>query len=138
MLGVSPSRSSTRRSSTNAIESGACSTSRGQGGNTRAPGRRRRAEKRLLPVAVGLWAVSLVSFVLAFVLGNTGSGVMMTVSFVGGLLLATIADVGAFLTALASSVTYRRHRPWNIVVLLGTVLISPATLLISLQTILSL
>ena len=54
------------------------------------------------------------------------------------LLLATLADVGAFLTALASSITYRRHRPWNVLVLLGTVLVSPATLLLLLQALLTL
>ncbi|MDO5618951.1 hypothetical protein [Kocuria sp.] len=118
------------------------STARSKSSNTRqnddaAPRRRRKAEQRLLPIAVGLWVLSLVSFVLAFVLGNTGTAVMMSVSFIGGLLLATLADVGAFLTALASAVTYRRHRPWNIVVLVGTVVISPATLLILLQAMLT-
>lgn len=103
-----------------------------------APRRHGKAERRLLPVSVGLWVLSLVSFVLAFVLGNTGSGAMMSVSFIGGLVLATLADIGAFLTALASSVTYRRHRPWNVLVLLGTVLISPATLLVLLQAVLTL
>ncbi|MDO4253583.1 MAG: hypothetical protein Q4C81_00305 [Kocuria sp.] len=96
--------------------------------------RRRRAERRLLPVAIGLWVVSLVSFALAFVLGNTGTAVMMSVSFMGGILLAALANVGAFLAALASVVTYKKHRPWNVLVLVGIVLISPATLLILLQT----
>lgn len=105
--------------------------------NDDAPRRRGSAERRLLPVAVGLWALSLVSLLLAFVLGNTGTAAVMSVSFIGGLLLATLADVGAFLVALASVVTYRRHRPWNVVVLIGTVLISPATLLILLQAILT-
>ena len=103
-----------------------------------APRRRGKAEKRLLPIAVGLWALSLISLVLAFVLGNTGTAAIMSLSFIGGLLLATLADVGAFLTALASAVTYRRHRPWNVVVLIGTVVVSPATLLILLQMILTL
>ena len=102
-----------------------------------APRRRGSAEKRLLPIAVGLWVLSLLSLVLAFVLGNTGTAAMMSISFIGGLLLATLADVGAFLTALASAVTYRRHRPWNVVVLIGTVVVSPATLLILLQTVLT-
>lgn len=125
MLGVSPSRINSRSSD--------------RGGNAdESPRRRRRAEHRLLPVALGLWALSLVSFVLAFVLGNTGSGAAMSISFIGGLLLATLADVGAFLTALASSITYRRHRPWNVLVLLGTVLVSPATLLLLLQALLTL
>ncbi|KAA9394811.1 hypothetical protein FCK90_04555 [Kocuria coralli] len=115
------------------------SRSSDRGGNAdESPRRRRRAEHRLLPVALGLWALSLVSFVLAFVLGNTGSGAAMSISFIGGLLLATLADVGAFLTALASSITYRRHRPWNVLVLLGTVLVSPATLLLLLQALLTL
>lgn len=92
--------------------------------------RRRRAERRLLPASVGLWALSLVSFVLAFVLGNTGSATAMAVSFIGGMILAALASVGAFLTALSSVVTCKKHRPWNVVVLVGVVLISPATILL--------
>lgn len=118
MQGVSPSRPMIRKN---------------DAGHRSGARRPRKPEQRLFPISLGLWVLALVSFVLAFVLGNTGSGAVMSLSFIGGLLLSTLADVGAFLTALASSVTYRKHRPWNIVLLLATVLISPATLLVVLQ-----
>lgn len=47
--------------------------------------------------------------------------------------MATLAEVGAFLTALASTISYRRHRPWNVIVMILSVLISPATLMLLLQ-----
>ena len=57
----------------------------------------------------------------------------MTLTFFGGLIVATLAEVGAFLTALASTISYRRHRPWNVIVMILSVLISPATLMLLLQ-----
>ena len=92
-----------------------------------------KAEQRLLPIAVILWIVGLAAFVAGFGLGNTGSGVAMTLTFFGGLIVATLAEVGAFLTALASTISYRRHRPWNVIVMILSVLISPATLMLLLQ-----
>lgn len=95
--------------------------------------RKGRAEPRLLPIAVILWIVGLVAFLAGFGLGNTGSGAAMTLTFFGGLIVATIAEVGAFLAALASVISYRRHRPWNVIVMILSVLISPATLILLLQ-----
>lgn len=95
--------------------------------------RKGRAEPRLLPIAVILWIVGLAAFLAGFGLGNTGSGAAMTLTFFGGLIVATIAEVGAFLTALASVISYRRHRPWNVIVMILSVLISPATLILLLQ-----
>lgn len=103
-----------------------------------APRRRGRAERRLLPIAVILWIVGLLAFVAAFALGNTGSGAVMTATFIGGIVVATLAEVGAFLAALASVVSYRRHRPWNVLVMIGSVLLGPATLLLVFQYALSL
>lgn len=95
--------------------------------------RKGRAEPRLLPIAVILWIVGLAAFLAGFGLGNTGSGAAMTLTFFGGLIVATLAEVGAFLTALASVISYRRHRPWNVIVMILSVLISPATLILLLQ-----
>lgn len=94
---------------------------------------RRSAEARLLPIAIGLWVFGLIAFIAAFALGNTGSGTTMTVVFIAGIVVATIAEVGAFLVALASVVSYRKHRPWNVLVLVGSVVLSPATLLLVVQ-----
>lgn len=109
----------------------------GAGRSSAAPAsaqrKRRKAEPRLLPIAVILWIVGLAAFVAGFGLGNTGSGVAMTLTFFGGLIVATLAEVGAFLTALASTISYRRHRPWNVIVMILSVLISPATLMLLLQ-----
>ena len=109
----------------------------GAGRSSAAPAsaqrKRRKAEPRLLPIAVILWVVGLAAFVAGFGLGNTGSGVAMTLTFFGGLIVATLAEVGAFLTALASTISYRRHRPWNVIVMILSVLISPATLMLLLQ-----
>ena len=63
----------------------------------------------------------------------TGSGVAMTLTFFGGLIVATLAEVGAFLAALASAISYRPHRPWNVIVMILSVLISPASLMLLLQ-----
>lgn len=100
-----------------------------------AAGRRRRgrAEARLLPISVVLWVVGLVAFAAGLGLGNTGSGAVMTATFFGGLIVATLAEVGAFLTALASVVSCRRHRPWNAIVMILSVVLSPATLILLLQ-----
>lgn len=75
----------------------------------------------------------MIAFLAAFVLGNTGSGTTMTVVFITGIVMATVAEVGAFLVALASVVSCRRHRPWNVLVMLGSVVLSPATLLLVAQ-----
>ncbi|WP_144790422.1 hypothetical protein [Kocuria palustris] len=86
-----------------------------------------------MPIAIVLWIVGLLAFAAAFGLGNTGSGAVMTASFFGGLIVATIAEVGAFLTALASVVSHRPHRPWNVLVMILSVVVSPATLILLLQ-----